>query len=372
MKLRVMRIVFILVMGSMLCGCWDTIDLEEFDICLVAGYDTPPAGETGKIAVTALLADVGEKSEKIATHSARTVGGTRERRAYSEARHYNLAQLQVMLIGKDFAQQDIKGVIDINLREPEVKSSVNVALVDGRVEELLQFMVEKNPRKTSQILINLLQTLPDRAFVPSTSLHELSTAFYTPGMAVAVPVLQVAQNQQGVEVTGSALFVNDRIVAQLDREETRALVLLSGRKTRGWLPFSLYKDGKLVDEGTAFVDNKREVEVSRQGDLIVFDIKVQMKGRLVEHMVAEHSSTLHDSQHLKEMEQAIARDLQLQMQDFIKFMQEELQVDAINITPYALAKWRREITPQLEQGFIEDVLINVEVNVILQNTGELG
>lgn len=40
MKLRGMRIVFILVMGSMLCGCWDTIDLEEFDICLVAGYDT--------------------------------------------------------------------------------------------------------------------------------------------------------------------------------------------------------------------------------------------------------------------------------------------------------------------------------------------
>jgi hypothetical protein len=53
-------------------------------------------------------------------------------------------------------------------------------------------------------------------------------------------------------------------------------------------------------------------------------------------------------------------------------LQEEPRIDAIEITPYALAKWRQEITPQLEQSFIEDVLINVDVEVKLQNTGELG
>jgi len=53
-------------------------------------------------------------------------------------------------------------------------------------------------------------------------------------------------------------------------------------------------------------------------------------------------------------------------------LQEEPRIDAIEITPYAVAKWRQEITPQLEQSFIEDVLINVDVEVKLQNTGELG
>lgn len=372
MKIRMSRLVLILIMGSLLCGCWDTIDLEEFDIGLISGYDTSAPGAPGKVSVTAVLAAVDEKDERIGTYSAQTVGDSREQRAYSEPRRYTLAQLQVILIGLDLARQDIKSVLDVNLREPQVKSSVNIALVNGRAEELMQSMIKKNPSRTSEILINLLQTIPERAFVPRTSLHRLTSDTYTPGMAAAVPVIQVAHNQQGIEITGSALIANERIVAQLDRKETRALVLLSGRNSRGWIPFTLYRDGQMYDEGTVFVGNKRKVEVSRQGDLIVFDIEVQLKGRLVEHRIIEHSSTLHEREHIREIEEAVARDMQLQMQDFIKFMQEELRFDAINITPYALAKWREDIAPQIGQGFIENVLINVDVKVILQNTGELG
>lgn len=372
MNFRWMGIIFILAMGTILCGCWDTIDVEEFDIGLIAGYDTTPFGETGKVAVSALLAAVEDKSEKIGTYSAHTVGETRDRRAYSESRHYTLSQLQVLLIGQNLAQQGVSTVLDTNLREPRVKLSINVAVVNGRAEELLQFMVKKDPSRTSEILISLLQTIPERAFVPRTSLHRFAIDSYVPGTAAVVPVLQVAHNQQGIELTGCALFAQERMIAQLDRMETRALVLLSGRESQGWIPFSLYKDGQLFDEGTVYVSNQRKVEVSRQGEPIVFDIQVSLKGRLVEHEVIGHSSTLHDDQHLRDIEQAVARDLRLQMLDFIEFMQEELRVDAINITPYALGKWRREIFPQLEQGLIENVVINVDVEVKLQNAGELG
>lgn len=372
MRFQLIALILTLAMSTMLCGCWDTIDVEEFDIGLITGYDTPPPEGPGKVAVSAVLAAVDDENERIGTYSAQTVGATRDRRAYSEARQYNLAQLQVMLIGHELAREGIRTVLDINLREPRIKASINVAMVDGRAEELLQFMIKREPRRTSDILISLLQTIPERAFVPRTSMHQLAADTYTKGIAAPVPVLQIAQNEQGLDVTGCALFADERMIAQLDRKETRALVLLSGRRSQGWIPFSIYRDGELYDEGTVFVANKRRVKVRRQGDMIIFDIKVNLKGHLVEHKLVEHSSTLLASKHLQEIEQAVARDLQLQMLDFIKFMQEELRVDAINITPYALAKWRREITPQLEQGFIEDVLINVDVEVILQNTGELG
>jgi Ger(x)C family germination protein len=359
MKYRWMVIVVILAMSTLLCGCWDTIDVENLDISLIAGYDTPPSGEAGKVAVTALLAAVVEEDEKIGTYSAQTVGETRSRRAYNEPRQYTLSQLQVMLIGKDLARQGFRNIIDPNMREPRVKPSINVAVVNGRAEELLHFMAKKDIKRVSDVLISLLQIIPERAFVPRTSLFCLAADSYAPGMAVAVPVLQPADNQQGVELTGCALFAQDRMIAQLDRMETRSLVLLSGKKAHGWIPFSLYKDGQLYDEGTVFVANQRKVKVSRQGELIVFDIQVTLKGRLVEHAVVQHSSTLYEEQHLREIEEAVADDLKMQMQDFIEFMQEELRIDAIDITPYALAKWRQEIAPQLEQGFIEDVLINL-------------
>ena len=150
------------------------------------------------------------------------------------------------------------------MREPWVKPSINVAgKRAGR--RTAAFMAKRI--WVSDVLISLLQIIPERAFVPRTSLFCLAADSYAPGMAVAVPVLQPADNQQGVELTGCALFAQDRMIAQLDRMETRSLVLLSGKKAHGWIPFSLYKDGQLYDEGTVFVANQRKVKVSRQGEL---------------------------------------------------------------------------------------------------------
>lgn len=372
MKLRWIKIGLILAMGTMLCGCWDTIDVEEFEIAVAGGYDTPRSGEEGKVSVSALLAAVEQKNERLGTYSASTIGETRARRAYSESRHYSLAQLQAILIGQDLAQQGVRSVLDTNLREPRAKISIPVAVVNGRTEELLESMIEKDGGKVSENLISLLQTIKKRAFVPQTSLHRFAVGSYTTGIAAAVPVLKTSNNQLGVEVTGCALFSQERMIAELDRIETRSLVLLSGNAAQGWIPFFLYKDGEMVDSGTVFAANQRKVNVSREGDVITFDIKVFLTGRLVEHGVFGHSESLHEEQHLGEIEQVVAGDLRQELLDFVRFMQEELRVDAIDITPYALARWRQEITPQLGNGFIEDVIINVEVDVSIKNTGEIG
>jgi len=372
MKVPIAQAAVLLVLSSLLCGCWDTVDIEEFDIALVAGYDTLPTGDQGGIAVTSLEAAGEDNDEWVGTYSAKTVGESRALRAYNEPRQYTLTQLQAIVIGHDLALQGVESVINTHMREPRVKPSINVAVVDGRAEELLQEISKKDPKQASSGFISLLQTIPQRAFVPRTSLYQFIHDTFALGTAAVTPLLQVADNQLGVEVAGSAIFAKGRMLAHLDRTETRALVLLSGRKTEGWIPYIIYKDGELQDKGSVFVANQRKVKVSRSGDVITFDIKVILRGRLVEHSLIDHTSAVYNEDHLREIEQAVARDLRLEMMDLIDLMQEQLKLDVINITPYALAKWRREITPQLEQGFIEDVVINVEVDVIIQNTGELG
>lgn len=373
MKLPLAQGAVLLVLSSLLCGCWDTIDIEEFDVALVAGYDTSLTGDPEGIAVTSLEAAGEDNEEWVGTYSAKTVGETRARRAYSEPRQYTLTQLQAIVIGHDLALQGVESVINAHMREPRVKPSINVAVVDGRAEELLQEISKKDPKQASSGLISLLQTIPQRAFVPRTSLYQFINDTFAPGAAAVTPLLQVSGNQLGVEVSGSAILNQGRMLAHLDPTETRALVLLSGRKAEGWIPFMIYKDGELHDKGSVFVGNQRKVRVSRSGDVITFDIKVILRGRLVEHNLLHHSTAvIYNEAHLREIEESLARDLRLEMLDFIDLMQEQLKLDVINITPYALAKWRREITPQLEKGFIEDVVINVDVEVMIQNTGELG
>jgi len=47
-----------------------------------------------------------------------------------------------------------------------------------------------------------------------------------------------------------------------------------------------------------------------------------------------------------------------------------IKVDCIDVSKYALAKWRYELTPTIDKGFIENADINIEVEVNLQNAGE--
>jgi hypothetical protein len=54
-------------------------------------------------------------------------------------------------------------------------------------------------------------------------------------------------------------------------------------------------------------------------------------------------------------------------------MQEDLQIDCIDISKYALAKWRKELQDQIDHDFInERVNIHVDVKVTIKNVGELG
>lgn len=354
-------------------GCWDTTDVEQLDIVMVAGYDIPMPGQHGTISTTALFAAVERTEERVQTFAAHTVGETRARRAYNASRQFTLAQLQAIVLGEELAIRGARDALDPSLRVPDVKTSLYMAVAEGNAGDFLRDTNKQRKTDSSQRIVRLLRNIPDRAFVPKTTMHDFVIGNRTRGKTTIMPTVRFVDTDQTLEITGTALFEADKMVARFDRGETRTLVFLRGTPTRGWLPFFIYEKGKIVDQGTVFVTNSREVKVSRAGDEFTFDIKVILTGRVVEHADVDVSPFIDNQKHLHEVEDAVARDMRIQAEDFVRFMQEEVKVDAIDITSYALAKWRKELTPTCEGGcFIEKATINVEVEVRLQNVGEIG
>lgn len=372
-KKKLVGIIIVALLIWPLNGCWDASDVEQLDIVLVAGYDVPMPGQHGTISTTALYAAVERTEERVQTFAAHTVGETRARRAYSASRQFSLAQLQAIVLGEELALRGARDALDPGLRVPDVKGSLYLAVAEGDAGDFLRDINKQLKTDASQRIARLLRNIPDRAFVPKTTLHDFAVGNNTRGKTTVIPIIQFVDTDQTLEITGTALFEADKMVARFDRGETRTLVFLRGNPSRGWLPFFIYKKGKIVDQGTVFVTNNRKVKVSRAGDQFIFDIKVILTGRVVEHADLETSPFIDNQKHLHEVEDAVARDLRIQAENFIRFMQEEVKVDAIDITPYALAKWRKELTPTCEGGdFIEKAIINVEVEVRLQNVGESG
>jgi len=158
------------------------------------------------------------------------------------------------------------------------------------------------------------------------------------------------------------------MIAKLDLKETRSLVLLKGIKSKGSIPFCIIKDDILVDSGTVRVNSKRKVKVIREGNNFTFLVKINLDGVLIDHTNIEQEL---DETKLQIIENQVAADIKKQCNNLIIKMQEEWEVDCIDISKYALAKWRKELTPVIDKGFIENVNIQVEVQVDIENAGEL-
>jgi hypothetical protein len=145
------------------------------------------------------------------------------------------------------------------------------------------------------------------------------------------------------------------------------MVLLRGVKGAGYLPFQYLEKG-LKGEGTIHASNGRKVKVIRDGDEFTFKINITFEGVVVEN-IPEISSI--DQECLECIQEAVAKDVEGQCRQFLDLMQNDLKTDCIDINKYALAKWRRELTPVIDQEeFIQNARIEVKVDVKLVNTGE--
>ncbi|NLX02178.1 MAG: hypothetical protein GXY40_06580, partial [Syntrophomonadaceae bacterium] len=71
------------------------------------------------------------------------------------------------------------------------------------------------------------------------------------------------------------------------------------------------------------------------------------------------------------IEKTVEQQVRTQCETFINKMQEEIKVDCIDISKYALAKNRRALEKEIDKPeFIQNANIQVQVKVHLENTGE--
>jgi hypothetical protein len=136
------------------------------------------------------------------------------------------------------------------------------------------------------------------------------------------------------------------------------------------LPYIIKRDGIIYDFGSVTIKNKRKVKVERNGDKFVFNISIILDGELNEH--SEMALFTQHEELSKEIEKQVASDITESCNKFIAKMQEEYKVDCIDISKYALAKWRKELQPDIDsENLIKNAFINIDVKMKLRSIGEL-
>lgn len=348
----------------LLPGCFDAEDIENFNIPLIAAYDVARDVKKG-VDVTVLYPNVAQKNrEYVDKVSGRTVGDTSAHRGTRYPSTLLLGDIQVAMYGKDLAEQGLLPYIDNYMRDPRVKKSLFMVVVEGRGDEFLQKAHKVNPYLGFEIP-GVFTSKKKNQFFAATTLHDFFNDVNTTGKNPVVCIMKVLPNGH-YKVNGTAIFKKDKMISQIGMKETVPLILLRGEEECcGFIPFVVKKDGKEIDRGSVEINSRRKVTVKRDGDKFTFYIKLKITGRLVEHY-AQERLILKDKSCINDIEKALAGQIKNECLALINRMQNEWGVDCIDITKYALAKWRHEIKKEVEEeSFIRnaDIRLKVEVDI---------
>ncbi len=366
----------VLVFICSICSCWDAKDVDRLAFPIAASYDVHEGNPEGlnilnqgpmeepTVDVTILnpnLTPDTQSSVTVETLPAATTTLSRDKRSFTVSEIYVTGFNKVLLMGEQLARQGFNPVIESTYRFPSISHTVRVAIAEGRGDEMLKTPVQ-NYENMGVYLLNMLNDYKGNSFIPTVTFHQLEV-WQSPGKNPILPLL-IRGGSNEVIIGGLAIFKKDRMIGKIDTQQSRVLMLLRGIPSQGYIPYALTSEGS---QGAVFVYNDRKVQVERQEDNYAFTIKIKLKGTIQEHPI-EH---MIDVDHSKEIEESVARAVQKECLEFLQTMQEDWKVDCIDISKYALAKWRRELTDVVDQEeFISAADIRVEVEVVLVNSGE--
>ncbi len=361
-----------------LSGCWDYRDINKANFPTTGAYDLHEASKTAvtkqeeeeqMVDLTVIIPNISEDVKvpfRIEKTSGLMIGNARGQKAYSSPGTYSPGVAAVIIFGEDLAaNRGINNVVEALRRGAQIPKTEDFAVAEGRAESILRVPTKDYP-SMAEYLRGLLQKSQNRAFIPSSTLFHFGVNI-APGKNPIMPLLTLKDEK--VEVAGTAIFKKDKMIGKANLDETRILMMLRGIKATGNIPFILERDGQILDKGSVDLKNSRKVKVERNGDDFTFQITIMLEGNLVEHQFGKLFTENEDLR--KMIEDQIAADITEDCQKFIQKMQEQYQVDCIDISKYALAKWRKELKNKVDQDFIGNVNINVEVKMKLKNVGEL-
>jgi spore germination protein len=259
----------------LLSGCVQEQIIDDINIETAVGYDL---AENDKIKGTLLfptyLPDQSVQNNTL-------VSTFKESRRLSDDlskksnRQIVTGSLDVVLFGRNLATKGFFNLIDSYMRDPNIGSRIDLAVVDGESQEVLQG--QYGTKGNSLYIKNLLDHNMRYGNVPRTNLHLFTSHLYTKGRTTFLPMIKKLNNNQ-LKINGLALFNNQYLVQTIPDSEIYYFKLLVGKNSLG--DNSIKYDNKVVVIKTNASKNQIKVH---KGNPIKIEVNISIVGTIREY-----------------------------------------------------------------------------------------
>lgn len=282
-----MRKLFFLLLAVLITGCTDTKTIERMGLITTIGYDL---AEDGKILTSMVLLQIDPEATQnstLITGEAYTSKGARIIGDLKSPKKLESGQLRVALYSEEIARQGIINLADTLARDPSISDLTYLAVVEGNVKDLLH-QKNKHFSDVSQLIFKELDQNIKGETIPSATLQETIHDYYAEGIDPVLPTLKALNGQ--IEISGLALFKNDKMVGKISPAQAFYLKLINDRYEAGSLELEISKDGLQAAKGEQ-TDQLAVVldTINSSSDLkllskekLEFELKIKLNSRLLE------------------------------------------------------------------------------------------
>jgi len=355
MRRRCFRFFLFLCLFFFAAGCWDQRVIERMEFIATAGVDARPEGRILLGVITPAVEQGGKPKPHLYLTEVDSLRQGRERLRLQSGGELEAGKMEQIFFGEEMARRGIVDYIDIFARDAFNPVQAHLGVVKGTAEGFLRQAIRwQHLPFCSLYLDRLLDYGTATGSIPRTDITRFYVAYYAPGLDPVLPLIRATPSR--ALLCGTALFRDDRLVGELNVDETFLLLALCGKARSHSQAFPIPPD--LREEKKAlvvrFVKAGRKMGVRLRAGRPEVSFALSFTGMLVEF----RAGTPLKPAELRRLEGYIARALVGEAERVWATLR-RLNVDPVGIGNAVRARyydfweghdWRR-VFPEVKAGF---------------------
>ena len=253
--------------------------------------------------------------------------------------------------------------MDINFKNPVVNDNAFLVVCKGRNEEYFNYTTPGYDNSAEYISDMIKNSVNYNFFKEDYMLKNAVLSMDAEGKNIVSPYIEIMED--GIKITGIAVFKKDKLAAILDINDTKIMNMLRANNVKGILTIQKESE-KYVDYEA---ESKRKITCKKIGDKYTFIIDLNLKGEIINNVL--YKDMAGKIEVTKKFEEDMAKQVKEMCTGFLDKMKNEYKVDLLQLGWVAAAKYGRDTGVDWNEVVSNsDIKVNVKVHVDKVGRGE--
>lgn len=314
--MKYVKISICILMSLILTSCWNSRELNTLAIVMGIGIDKNKNPDLVDVSVQlAKILRTSEASKGSIQSSNGYLNVKESNRSISEAvneiyreinRQLFFSHNQVIIFGKDTAEDGIEKYIDFFLRYRETRLLVWVLVANGPASDIFNIEPEIE-NTTGRSIGQLVRNEQLISQIPVVNLKDFASRLMSKTTAPIAPIIEISKyGNKKLRLSETAVFKKGKMIGTLNLKETHGLLWGINKVKDGNVIVDI--PGKKTSVTIETVNSKSKMTPKIQDDKIIINIKVKQEGNLQEQSSSDDLANPKEFEKLQILEEAVIKD----------------------------------------------------------------